>query len=121
MNKEQKEFKNLIKKQDKIITEEIYRNMDSFLVEAGKRSIEQLNQDRHLFVENIFEVILKVRKETTEYVCDKMIGEKLKESIDEEYNTGYNVRIEKENKIKKQILKDYNLNVGEDGKDYPLT
>lgn len=32
--------------------------MDSFLVEGDKpRSIDRLNQDRHLFVENILEII----------------------------------------------------------------
>ena len=35
----------------------IYELMDSFLVEGDKpRSIEQLNQDRHLFVENVIKL-----------------------------------------------------------------
>lgn len=41
---------------------EIYNLMDSFLVEAkdqhgNDRSIERLNSDRHLFVENLMEIL----------------------------------------------------------------
>ena len=49
---------------DKEIKEKIYQAMDSFLVETenikGKpilRSLERLNQDRHLFVKRIEEII----------------------------------------------------------------
>ena len=40
------------------IREQIYRLMDSFLVETDKpRPLDRLNQDRHLFVENMEEAI----------------------------------------------------------------
>lgn len=46
----------------KNIKRELYRLTDSFLVEGkdqnGKeRSLERLNQDRHLFVENVIELM----------------------------------------------------------------
>ena len=38
--------------------EDIYRLMDGFLVEGDKpRSIDRLNTDRHLFVENILDLL----------------------------------------------------------------
>lgn len=38
----------------KNLCEEIYRLMDNFLVEADKpRPLDRLNQDRHLFVDNM--------------------------------------------------------------------
>jgi hypothetical protein len=53
------------------MNEEIYRLMDSFLTEStdqnGKpRSIERLNKDRHLFVENMIYYINKLLDENRE-------------------------------------------------------
>ena len=62
----------------------------------------------------------KVRKETAEYVCDKMTGEKeeakveirgtvlraFKQILDQRTNIGYNWRIKEEKEIKQQILKE---------------
>ncbi len=42
---------------EKPIREKIYQLMDTFLVEGDPpRSIERLNQDRHLFVDNMMEI-----------------------------------------------------------------
>lgn len=48
--------------------EEIYRLVDSFLTEAkdqngNDRSLEQLNQDRHLFVDNMMELLAQAKSE----------------------------------------------------------
>lgn len=47
--------------------------------------------------------ISKVRKETAEAVCDKMIGEEIY-AICREEDDGYNLRIAEEKEIKKQII-----------------
>lgn len=57
------------------IRQELYKSMDSFLTESKnqdgvERSLEQLNKDRHLFVENMEKVIEDyLRKETWEQSC----------------------------------------------------
>ena len=49
--------------------EEIYRLMDSFLVETDSpRSIDQLNQDRHLFVKNILDLIFQKEEDVREEI-----------------------------------------------------
>lgn len=50
------------------LREEIYRATDSFLVEAkdqngNDRALERLNEDRHLFVDRMIEVISQAIKE----------------------------------------------------------
>lgn len=57
------------------IKQEIYGLMDSFLVEStdieGKiihRSIDRLNQDRQLFVENIMKLVDRIRKDERERI-----------------------------------------------------
>ncbi len=58
---------------EKIIEEEIYRLMDGFLVEGDKpRNIKRLNQDRHLFVENMLVVIKEAIKEAVENNKDEI-------------------------------------------------
>ncbi len=55
--------------------------------------------------------IAKVRKETAEAVCDKMIGKEGNEETPEWFRRarhGYNTRIEEEKEIKQQILKEIN-------------
>ncbi len=49
------------------IKEKIYEAMDSFLVEAkdqygNERSLERLNQDRHLFVEKLLELFYEEKQ-----------------------------------------------------------
>lgn len=49
------------------ITENIYRAMDSFLTESkdqngNERSLERLNQDRHLFVKEMQNIIVQSHK-----------------------------------------------------------
>jgi len=58
--------------------EEIYKIIDRFLVEAkdqnGKeRSLEQLNQDRHLAAERFEELIKQSRQEIAEEIETKLI------------------------------------------------
>ena len=66
---------------------------------------------------NIRDFVAKVRKETVEYVCDKMIGTTLEERSDffnfninkiekRFFIEGYNQKLKKEEEIKKQILKE---------------
>ena len=57
------------------IKDKIYQAMDSFLVESedikGKqiiRSVEQLNQDRHLFFEEIEKIIEQAKQEERERI-----------------------------------------------------
>lgn len=52
-------------KQTNKISEELYRLTDSFLVESkdqhgNDRSLDRLNQDRHLFVEKLKSSLLKI-------------------------------------------------------------
>lgn len=59
---------------------EIYRAMDSFLVEAkdqngNERSVERLNQDRHLFVEKMQEIISSLLHSKAEEVRGLEIDE----------------------------------------------
>jgi len=43
--------------------------MDSFLVEGDKpRSIERLNQDRHLFVKNVLDLLDKQKQDLLEKI-----------------------------------------------------
>lgn len=80
------------------IQEIIYRIIDSFLTEAkdqnGKeRSLERLNQDRHLAAESINNLVNQVRQETIEEIG--RIIEKMRqanEGNDEEVD-GYNEAI----------------------------
>jgi len=52
----QKEVRAAFERED-LIRVKIYRLMDAFLVEGDLiRSIDRLNQDRHLFVENMMEI-----------------------------------------------------------------
>ena len=65
------------------IREKLYSLMDSFLVEAKnqngeERSLEQLNIDRHLFVDNMMELFATQKKEIIEMV--KKVEEKEPES-----------------------------------------
>ena len=61
------------------------------------------NRSEDIYIEEeIKAFITKVRKETAEYVCDRMIGEKLDENC--KYDQGHNVRIEIEKEIKQQII-----------------
>lgn len=47
----------------KDLKKQIYQAMDNFLVESNvKRNVEQLNQDRHLFVERMMKIINKAEK-----------------------------------------------------------
>lgn len=65
---------------NKKLRENIYREMDSFLVETDKqRSLAQLNQDRHLFVENM-------ERNIREYI-DSLLP-KQPDTLDESYNKG---------------------------------
>ena len=49
--------------------------------------------------------ISKVRKETAEYVCDKMVGK----GYADEIKFGWNDRITIEKEIKQSILKEFNI------------
>lgn len=67
---------------------EIYHIMDSFLTESkdqngNERSIERLNQDRHLFVENIFSLLDKER----ERIVEGLMG--MKKNTKTEFDVGY--------------------------------
>jgi len=51
------------------IKERLYNLMDSFLVEGDKpRSIERLNQDRHLFVKNVLDLLDQQKEELAEKI-----------------------------------------------------
>jgi len=58
--------------------QKIYEAMDSFLVGASERSVERLNQDRHLFVEKM-EKLLAIQRQQSE----KYLHNALKEAKDE--------------------------------------
>ena len=63
---------------------------------------EELNEASDRIGLYLFSLIAKVRKETVEKVCDRMIGRVL---LDDS-NLSWNDRIEEEEKIAKQILKE---------------
>ena len=100
-------MKDLIKRQ------EIKRIIDS--VKNPFKYENTLTYNPYEVAEKMIEELLK---ETAEYVCDKMIGERKKLS-DEDMNgveilkdvsetISYNKRIEEEKEIKQQILKEIN-------------
>ena len=58
------------------IREQIYRLMDSFLVETDKpRPIDRLNQDRHLFVGNMEKAVRSWALGTMEDIGKKSHGD----------------------------------------------
>ena len=66
-----------------MVKEEIYKIIDSFLVEAKdqngrERSLEQLNRDRHLAAERFEEVVEQTRQETINDIIE--ILEKMKKN-----------------------------------------
>lgn len=78
-------------------TSEIYRLMDSFLVESkdqngNERSIERLNQDRHLFVKNMQSFIDSLRKSDKEALIERIDKIKLPSKI---YRTDSNRNVRK--------------------------
>ena len=74
----------------------------------------RLHEERRMYDDEfIGNFISKVRKETAEFVCDKMTGDvKTEHSIGGSYGynfmEGYNNRVEEEKEIKKEFL--INLN-----------
>jgi len=80
-------------KKEKII-KDLYNLMDSFLVEGDKpRSIERLNQDRHLFVKNVLDLLDKQKQD-------------LLEKIEKEFPTPKNLKRGEEILIRKSNLID---------------
>ncbi len=76
------------------LEEEIYRLMDSFLIETEPpRRMEQLNQDRHLFVEKLLSLFTKRQEE----MVGELEGHKFEMDIKEylplvkEWKGGYDV------------------------------
>ena len=70
-----------------VIKQKIYEAMDSFLVEAkdqhgNERSLEQLNRDRHLFVERMEGLFVLQKKETLKEIALEL-KEKYKKRIKE--------------------------------------
>ena len=106
-------MKDLIKKQDE--------EFDNLFV-----GVEDDGTFKRMDEANVRNFIAKVRKETAEKVCDKMIGEErdsdesmlskkcksrltaFKAVMDFQGDLGYNHRIEEEKEIKQQILKEIN-------------
>jgi hypothetical protein len=69
------------------LKEETYRLMDSFLVEAkdqygNERSLEKLNQDRHLFVKNL----LQLFKDSVERAMPKKKHNRFVQEVADVYN-----------------------------------
>jgi vacuolar-type H+-ATPase subunit H len=56
--------------------QKLYELMDSFLVEAGERSVKQLNQDRHLFIEKLTQEIEKERQQLIKEIKEKIDQER---------------------------------------------
>ena len=117
MNKEQKEMKDLIKKQEEYLEEfaELHNQDCSCLMEDPDAcDCDNMKQIKH--------IMDKVRKETAEAVADKMIGEErdsddsvlskkcksrltaFKSIMDYQGDLGYNERIKEEKEIKKYII-----------------
>ena len=111
-------MKDLIKKQDKKFEGTIHAILAGLLLNGfiqGQEN-EKLN-DRPLdFAKKEFnKIIKKVRKETAEAVCDKMIGEERDEIFKDDgkhlriwsdgHQGGWNKRVREEKQIKKQIIK----------------
>ena len=75
----QKEVRAAFERED-LIRVKIYRLMDAFLVEGDLiRSIDRLNQDRHLFVENMMEIWRSngnMEVKMSEEKCQHEIGRK---------------------------------------------
>ena len=100
-------MKDLIKKQEKMITEDLYIYLDRFITIA--RNNGMTNREMYSSLENIENLFKKARKETAEAVTEKMIGKPylrehpFSEQLIED-NIGYNRRIKEEKEIKKQII-----------------
>jgi hypothetical protein len=70
------------------IKNEIYRLMDNFLTEStdqeGKlRSVEQLNKDRHLFVENMEKLLKDYKIHILDQIENELMNGSLRDDFDE--------------------------------------
>lgn len=82
----------------KSIAEEIYRIIDSFLVEAkdqhgNARSVERLNSDRHLAAGSILSLVNTARYEALHDAKERLLKEMPKEEQNasvSEYYSGFN-------------------------------
>lgn len=94
-------IKELRRKQEEEFDEEFTNSPETYHVGWGVG-----DKDRFTFLK----FIDRVRKETVESVCDKMIGERRKDKdnmrIYPDVCEGYNQRIKEEKEIKKQIIKE---------------
>ena len=92
------EISNLIKKQEEYLNLKITAIFEQFSVKYPEINIPIMQKI-------ILKEFSKVRKETAEAVCDKMIGEECPETPITAFSDGYNARIKEEKEIKKQIIK----------------
>ena len=96
----------------KNLKNELYKIVDGFLTEAkdqngNDRSLERLNQDRHLAVKNLKELITQDRKELLESVLKQLPNKQREYSFDNQYPKcrGYNNCLSEVQKIIKDLIK----------------
>lgn len=99
-------MKDLIKKQDEELT-----NIILYLTESDRKDIcGNYKNNAVIDYGRLKSFISKVRKETAEKVCDRMIEEKQEIVNGDDFQKGFykglNTRIKEEKELKQQILKE---------------